>query len=391
MPAFATSATTIGLAKEVTRGTPVSPAFWAKVKSPKYKPELAVIADDTLQGSMVAVYNQTPGMRYDTHAWDGYPYMDVFPLYVLAELGSPDTVTTKPTNTTLAASAAAGANTISATGTVAANSWIVIGSGATLETHYTTAVSGAGPYTVTLQYPLLYAQANAAAVTGLTGHAFSLLNNAVSGGNQPPSLTITDFDGEEWRQLAAAQLDKLTLKGTNTGYVDFSCNFLSNASITPSAPSPSFSAAGAAPGWSTLVAIGGAQVLYLEDWQIDLGRGTKPVPALTGTQQFYQFFDGPLTATGKITVVEQTGSPELTKYEQGWQGAFDVTIADVASGYGMRMHSSNAAFKTGEVVRGKEWTEVTLDVQLLPTAADATAGGVSPINISIGNAQTTSY
>jgi len=390
LPAYAVAQTEIGLAKEVTRGTPVAPAYWAKVKAPKFKPSLTVIEDDTLQGSMVSVYDQTPGMRYDSHGWDGYPHLDIFPLYLLAELGSTDTVSTAPTNTTLSSSAAAGATTISTAATVAANSWIKIGSGATQETHYTTAVSGSGPYTVTLQYALQYAQSNGATVTGLTGHSFSLLNNAGTG-NQPPSLTITDYDGEEWRQLAAAQLDKLTIKGTNAGYVDFSASFFANPSITPSSPTPSFSSVSAPPAWTTLISIGGSAITYVEDWEIDLGRGVKPIPALTGTQAYYQYFAGPLTATAKITVVEQSGAPELTKYLAGTKSALDISLYDVNNGYGMRIHTTSSAFKTGELVRGKEWVEATLDVQLLPTATDAQAGGVSPIVVSVGNGTTTAY
>src|SRR5579859_4538726 len=388
--AYATAQTTIGLAKEVTKGTPVAPAYWAKVKAPKYKPNLTVIEDATLQGSMVQIYQQVPGMRYDGHGWDTYPYLDMFPLYVLAELGSTDTVSAAPTNTTLASSAAVGAATVSCTATIAANSWITIGTGATLETHYTTAVSGSGPYTVTLQYPLLYAQGNGATVTGLTGHAFSLLNNAGTTGNQPPSLTISDFDGEEWRQLSSAQMDKLTIKGNDQGFVDASVDFLANAAVS-SAPTASFTSNTAAPGWTTLISINGTPVQYVEDWEIDLARGTKAVPALTGTQAYALYFAGPITATAKITVVEQSAAPELTKYLAGTQGAFDVTISDRSSGWGMRMHSTTAAFKTGELVRGKEWVEATLDVQLLPSSTDANAGGVSPIAISVGNAQTAAY
>ena len=389
--AYAVAQTEIGLAKEVTKGTPVVPAYWAKVKSPKYKPDLVVIEDETLQGSMVQVYQQVPGMRYDAHGWDTYPYLDMFALYVLGELGSPDTVTTAPTTTTLAALCAAGAATISVTGAVAANTWITVGTGATLETHYVASVTGSGPYTVTPQYPMLYAQSNGAAVVGLTGHAFSLLNNAGTTGNQPPSLTITDFDGEEWRQLAAAQIDKLTIKGTDAGFVEATVDFLANASITPSTPTPAFTSPTATPGWSTLIAIGGTPVNFVTDWEIDLARGTKPIPAFTGTQAFPEYFAGPLTATAKITVVEQSGAPQLAAYLAGTQQALDITMSDRASGFGMRLHCSLAAFKTGEIDRGSDYVKVPLDVQLLPTTTDATAGGVSPINISIGNALATSY
>ena len=63
--AFPTPGTQLGLALEVTRGTPVAPAFWVPVKAPKYKPDLMLIPDQTLQGSMVETYDLIRGIRYD--------------------------------------------------------------------------------------------------------------------------------------------------------------------------------------------------------------------------------------------------------------------------------------------------------------------------------------
>lgn len=387
---YATSQTQVGLAIETTRGTAEAPTFWVPTKAPKYKPDLTLIVDDTLQGSMVKTYDLIPGLRYDGHGWDSYPYMDSFPVFVRAELGSTDTLTTAPAPTTLASSAPADSDTISTTASIAAGSWIVIGSGLTQETHLTNAVTGTGPYAVTLVSPLVRAQASGAAVTGLTGHKFSLLNNA-GVGNQPPSVTLTDFDGEEWRQLTAAQLDKLTIKGTGTGLVDYTCSWFANPSVTPSAPTPSVDTVEAVPGWTLQASIGGTMLDYIVDWEFDLARSVKPVPALTGTENYFMYFADALTATGKITVVEQSGAPQLAQYLEGASEVFDFTVFDVASGYALNFHSSKCKFKTGELDRSKEWVQAVLEFEMLPTATDALAGGVSPLTISAANAQATSY
>ena len=385
---FAVPQTTIGLAIETVRGTPVAPTFWAKVKGPKYKPDLTLLTDETLQGSMVQVYDLVPGLRYDSHGWDGYPRLDSFPVYVRAELGSPDTLGTAATATTLSAAALAGATTISTTAALAAGDWVVVGSGLTQETHLVLSVAS---LVATLVYPLNYPQASGATVTGLTSHKFSLLNNDGSGGNQPPSVTITDFDGEEWRQLSAAQLDKLTIKGTGNTLVDYTCDWFANGSIAPSAPSPAFTGSQALPSWTANIAINGVPVTHVMDWEIDLGRGVKPIPALTGTQAYYEFFAGALTATGKITVVETAGAPELTQYLEAKQMPIDFTLYDLKNGWALNLHSTLAEFNTGSLDRGKEWVEAQLDFQCLPTATDATAGGVSPIQITVANSQATTY
>lgn len=389
--AYATPQTELALAIETTRGTAGTTLFWTKVMAPKYKPDLTLNPDEALMGSEVQTYNLVPGLRYDAHSWNSYPYLDTFPVFLRALLGSTDTVTTAPSSTTLSSAAAQGATSVSTAASIAAGSYIVIGPQGNRETHLTTAVSGAGPYTVTLATPLIFAQASGATVTGLTKHEIGLLNDGGEG-NQSPTVTITDYAGDAWRQLTAGTLDTLTIKGNATGIVTYECGWFANASTTPSAPSTSFSNVQAVPGWTSQIVIGGSQVPYYVDWEFDLKRGVKPIPALTGSQQYFLYFQGALQATGKITVILQSGAPELTAYEAGTQQSFDFTVNDVASGYALNLHSTLAEFQSTEGLdRSKEWVEVPLDFQLLPSSTDAVAGGVSPIVTTVANAQTTSY
>jgi hypothetical protein len=266
----------------------------------------------------------------------------------------------------------------------------VIGSGGTQETHLIVTAASATPFAATLANPLVYDQASGATVTGLTTHQWSLLNN-VGQGNQPPSVTITDYDGEEWRQLAACQLDELTIKGNATGLVDYTCSWFGNPATTPSAPTPSFSDVQPPPGWTTALSIGGTQLDYVVDWEFDFKRGVKPIPALTGTQEYFLYFANTLECTGKITVVEQSGAPQLTEYLNGDVQSLDFTLFDLTTGFALNLHSSKSSWKTGEIDRSKEYVEVPLDFQLLPSASDATAGGVSPVIATVANATATSY
>ena len=388
--AFATAQTTIGVALETTKGTPVAPVYWIPAREPKYKPNLMLIPDETLQGSMVQVYNLIRGLRDDQHGWESYTYLDSFPAFLAAELGSHDTVTGGPSATTLSSAATAGSSTIVTAGTISAGQWIVLGSfgAGNVETHQVLSVTGS--YTVTLVLPLLYAHPTGAAVNGLTTHEFSLLNNSGTG-NQPPSMTITDYDGEEWRQLGTAQIDELTIKGNATGLVTYECTFLADPSTTPSAPSPSFSNIQAPPGYTTAVQVAGVKSLQIEEWEFDFKRGTKPIPALTGTQQYYEYFAGPLACSGKMTVVESSGSPYLTQYLNGVQESFEFTLNDLKNGFALDILATVAEFKTGALMRTKEWVEVELEFECIPSTTDATAGGVSPVLCTVANSTTAAY
>lgn len=381
----------IGVAIEATHGTPVTPpAFWLPVMAPKYAPDVTFLPDQTLQGSMVSFYDEVPSLRKDTEAWDSYPYLDTFPVLLLAALGSPDTVHAKPTNTVLTADAAVGATTVTTTGAVAAGDWIVIGTGVgVMETHRVTSVTGT--YIATLDHPLYFAHTAGDTVVGLTGHTFSLLNNDYSIGNQPPSMTMYDFAGDVWRQIRGAQLNGLNIQGGADVLTKYTVDWLGYSAVDVDAPSVSYSTAEAPVGWTATLEFNNELVTECMTFEIDLKRNVKPIPAITGSQDYYQFFAGALEATAKFSVLDDVDATWLTAYTDGLDLPMDLTIADVRSGWAMKFHSSRAKFTTGSLDRSKEWVEVPLDMTLIPSSSDATAGGVSPVSVQVANAQTTAY
>ena len=381
--------TQVGIALEVTRGTPVAPVFWLPIMSPKYKPDLQLLPDEGLRGSMVTLYDEVPGLRFDGHGWDSYPYLDSFPVFLRALLGSSDKKTVAPADGELKVEAVAGATEVEFEVEVEAVSYVVIGSGAG---HQETVLVTNKAAKQKLAYPLVFTHPAKTPTVGLTKHEFSLLNDSPGTGNQPPSCTITDFGGEEnWRQLPAAQLDSINLSGAADSLPKCAMAWFANKSITPSPPSASYSTAEAPPGWTAILGLSGTQVGYLVDWEFDLKRNVKNVPAITGTQNYYQHFAGALDATGKFTVLEDPAATWLTAYENGEPQEIDFTLSDVESGFVLNVHTTVSKFTSGELDRSKEWVEVPLDVQLIPSATDAQAGGVSPIKCTVGNSHTAEY
>ena len=382
--------TTVGIAFETERGTPEAPEFWLPIMGPKYKPDLQLLPDEGLRGSMVTLYDEVPGLRFDSHAWDSYPYMDTLPLFFKALLGSTDTLTVAPTTTALEIEAKAGETKIETETPIAAGSYLVLGSGA--GTQETVFVKEATGEKLTLAYPLAFTHKIPTVVLGLTKHEFSLLNNSPTTGNQPLSCTLTDFAGEtNWRQLAAAQLNSINMSGSADALPKMAVDWFANAAIAPTPPSPSFSTAEAPPGWTVTAAIGGTQVAYLVSWEFDLKRNVKNVPAITGTQAYYQHYAGALEATAKVVLLEDPSATWLTAYEEGTLESLDLTLSDVQNGWVCNLHSTKMKFTTGELDRSKEWVEVPLEVQLIPSTTDALAGGVSPIKATVANAHTTVY
>src|ERR1039458_2949233 len=122
--------TQVGVGIETTGGLAVGPAYWIPVMGPKYAPNRQLLPDSTLQGSMLPIYDEIPGLRYDGHGWDSFPYMASLGVLLGVVLGSAAPTTRAPASTTLSAPAVAGATTISTTASIATNSWIAIDTGA---------------------------------------------------------------------------------------------------------------------------------------------------------------------------------------------------------------------------------------------------------------------
>ena len=274
--------------------------------------------------------------------------------------------------------------------TIAQGTFLVIGSAAngTLETHEVASIAST---TATLVSPLIYAQPSGAVVTPLTNHEYSLLNNEVATGNQPPSVTVTDFDGEEWRQITATQLSELNIKGNGTSLVEYTCTWFGNPAITPSTPSPDFTGIQTPAPWTFYLEIGGEYAPTVMDWEFNFTRNVKPIPALTGTEQYFAYYAGPLTAKGKFSFIEQSGSPQLNNFLNAIRQSVDATVFDERAGAALKIHGSEMQYSTGEIDRSQEYVTVPVEFDLLPSSADALAGGVSPVLITVANSVTTAY
>jgi hypothetical protein len=145
--------------------------------------------------------------------------------------------------------------------------------------------------------------------------------------------------------------------------------------------------------WSFYSVIGGDYTPTIMDWEFDFKRNVKPIPALTGQQEYFTYLATVLTTSGKFTFVEQSGSPELNRFLDAIRQSFNFTIFDQKTGSVLNIEAHNGQFKTGEIDRSKEYVTVPVEFELLPSTDDqlSGAGGVGPCVITVANAVTTAY
>lgn len=316
---YASTKQFVGIAAETAQGTPVAMSTTQLLTTftPSDKPTF--LKDQSWRGSMgTDAFAQILGVGTADVSLGGPVYGDTAGFWLRNILGDL-AVTGTPTgsgSTTLAASAVAGATSISTVASIPAATLLQIGTGATAEVVTTGTPSGAGPYTIPITTPasgLAFAHASAQAAVpvqsaGPFTYAWSLLN---SGGGQPPSHTLTHSLGPT-ASVGARQYPGFCLSQFNLSFNAESELFAWTGQGT-SWPSV---IAGAAPtanpttvlptaSWRTKVGIGGPAsggtlINTVTDGGVDLTRELTPYFTATGVRTPYIIQRGGLSVAGKL-------------------------------------------------------------------------------------------
>jgi hypothetical protein len=257
-----------------------------------------------------------------------------------------------------------------------------------MEAHVVTNVSGAGPFTLTLDQPLRFAHNSGAAVAGLTAHKIGLQNDQV--GSQPPGISIQDFDGNAAFQLLAGQVDEIEIQFGAEEAFSFTSKFLAQPFTSIGTPSPSFSSEVFVPGWSGQTTLNGVTTPVESTAKFTIKRGTQAI-FTKGQQGPHSIFAGPAEVAGDITFVVESGDTTLTTGLATGTIPMVFNLTDPVSGHFVKFQMSAVQLIDPKRERGKIFTEVAASFTAEGNATDAVTGGQSGLVTVTGNAQTTAY
>ncbi|MEM0142426.1 MAG: hypothetical protein QXL94_00530 [Candidatus Parvarchaeum sp.] len=197
--------------------------------------------------------------------------------------------------------------------------------------------------------------------------------------------------------MTACQLETLSLKGSGNDLATYEVSWAGNpASTDVTGPSTSYTGDHAAPSWSTEILINNNPVTTAIDWSLEFNRAVTPIPALTGTQEYLEYFSQSLDISGKFTFVEQAGSPYLSAFLGGSQATIDIRCYDIFSGNLLRWHASTVFYTTGSLERGSEYVQVPISFNPIPSTLDSVpgtsnGGGMGYSILEVANNITTAY
>jgi hypothetical protein len=229
-------------------------------------------------------------------------------------------------------------------------------------------------------------------------HAFSTLN---SGGAQPGTLTITDWQGPPATNLARVYagccLSELTLKGNAESeliMVEGKGNGWKSA-IAAAPPTSAPTTAAPIASWRSLLGIGGVASggtldSTIGSWEIKIARKLKPIFTGQNSQNPFVIQRGAVTATGKLDFAAPAAEANpLLAMLNNTQPQFQWTISNGGAGatlLSLQVDVQAAAFDTAKIARGAEIVQYNDTFKAIANTTNAGASaGYSPVKITLQN------
>lgn len=307
---FLSAQSFFALAKEVTRGTAVTPPtiFLPISPNPTLTPNLTWVEGDYLVGSPVKTLDKVPSVRFDEYSCKGFVFADTFPNLMMGVLGGADTKT----------------------GTVA-------------------------PYTHTI--PLLNTAAAGSQPPSYTGYD---IDQAVQAADAA-------------KQFAGGQISEVEITFAVTGALNWTTKFVANPFAEVAVPTSSFSTEVFIPAWSATVTIAGVASGVLDSGKFTIKRTTKSIFAL-GKQGPIENFANVVQVTGDFTFIVLSTDATLTKGLKRTHQVVKLTFTDPISTHSVEFQMSTVQFFNPKIERSKPEVQVTTSFEAVANTTDAATG-----------------
>lgn len=425
--------TWLGLARELTAGTPVSPVFTHPLDQGTFEPEDTpkFLQDKAIRGAMTDLFYETLGVESATFSFGGPNFLDTHGYFMdnlMGDLSTTGTLGAAPS--TSSTTLAVGATAITAGGALPASytvgAYVQVGTALTANTpasysNEVVLISGTGASSFTFATtPLRFTHATATVINTVSGpftHRFATLNSALGYGGafgaQPPTHTFTDvtnivntftsatFGTAPTNTFGARQYPFSCLK-----QMDFSGNAEQILGIKMSGDSFLSTVAASAvtnvttnsrpiPNWSTTMSILGTPNTQIGEFSFSFKRTTQVYWTVSGTQQPVVIARGPLNVDGTLAWDPVNTEQPLDMMLLNSQGPLVVTttnagIPNSGTPFTLTFTCSQAANIKSKISRSKALLGYTNTFEGVANAIDiGGSGGLGPGTLVLVNANPT--
>lgn len=383
---------TVGLAKETTWGTPVSPSTFLSTNAPVFTEKQVAIFDRGLRGIRSQTQSMTFGAGHSEFNIPGQPFYSDDSGHLLMSMMGTDTLTGGvATKTGTLASATVGAVTLSYTVTAAtpppvANDVFKVTDATNGNQIVTpTVVTGSGPYTLTVP-ALPKAITAGSVVSNLAVHTLTMLNSA-----QPPSYTLTKFDGlntTNARQIAGCYFEELNLKFASSAGITIDAKGRGKMGANVAKTTATYSPEPFLVPWQSTFTVAGVANGQLVDFSMDIKAANDQIFGMANTQSPTAAISDQIAVTGTFTVVPGDYT-EMNYYLQGTQPSISVLV-DNGNTQALFQMSKCAILDPTTFSHSGNYTTLTGTYEAISNSTDAGTGN-APLKAVLRNLKSAQY
>lgn len=375
----------LGIAKEATPGTWLAPTDFLPFTKADFEDTFASIKDESFRANDTNLQGVYQGVSEADWSIDIDAYPDLAGIFLRSIIG-PDTVSAG-ISTTLSSSSSAGATSLSTAASVAALSYIQIDTGTNLEYAQVTAVSGTGPFTLTVSGAgtgggLLFAHTSSTAVVSQTTHTFKPNPTAAKA-----TYSLTVYDTTQTLSYSDVVFSDLGIKIDPKNAVTFSAKAKSFPSVVQSAQTPAYSQPQPLLGWQWTMVNAGASSTRGESLDLTLKRSIDVIHSSDGVQAPREIFQGSIDADGKYKAIFENQT-DLNLYLAYTQSPCTATLQQPTSagGTSLALTMSKSGWIKGKRDLGSHYLKADFDIVGVYNATD---GG--PVSAVLKNYRSASY
>jgi hypothetical protein len=218
-------------------------------------------------------------------------------------------------------------------------------------------------------------------------HIFAGLN---TGNGQPAKMAWYVYDDVNMR-VVVGRISELSLKFDPKALISYSAKILARASGVVATFSPTFSAITPAATWRSTLTLAGSYNRDPLSAEFTFTRGeSENIPTITGTQDPFDSFVGPIAASMKTTIVKENDS-QLNNYVAGTTYSYLLSFLQGtgATQIGLAVQASVANSDSDEpILNGKSYNTEEISATFVGNSTDAntTGTGLSPCRVTLLNA-----
>jgi hypothetical protein len=383
---------TLGLAKEVTSGTYVTPAVGIPYTgSSGFEDMYDQIKDESVRGDDTVLHGSYQGPAHAEWSIDCLAYPDLTGHFLCGTIG-PDTVTAGIT-TSLSAATLVGATSISTAVSLPAGTVVKVGSGAAIEYAWTDgAATGSGPYVSNVttvlgkigvnRVGLANAHSSADPVLTPTTHLFKQ-----SPSTALPTYSLTYFDTIQYLSCSYARFSELQVKIDPKGAVSLSSKMTSFPSTSASSVSETYSQYDPLLGWSWGLTNAGASSTRGKTLDATIKRAVEAIASSDGTQNPREVFAGAIEFDATLKAIFENNT-DLALFLANSQQPLTASLQQPLSrgGQSLSLTSSKSAWYKGKRDMSGSYAMADFSISGVWNSVD---GGA--VQATLTNWQTTAY